>query len=118
MALMPRDDATVEPRRREPFRRRRAHALRTACVRPHHVRARGDGRELASTDIMHDGAAATTASSRKIIAALNALVETCVDAQKGYATASADVRRHALKEKLLSLSSERERFGEALQRHI
>lgn len=55
---------------------------------------------------------------KEVFFTLNELVETCVDGQKGYALASADMRDPRLKEYLADLSKQRGEFVIALQRVI
>jgi uncharacterized protein (TIGR02284 family) len=62
---------------------------------------------------------ATTTSTqthpRRAVAILNRCIETCIDGERGYAAAAADVRAPALKGMLLSLSNQRASFVVSLQ---
>ena len=58
---------------------------------------------------------ATTASTNKpLVMALNTLIETCVDGEKGYALAAADARDRTLRRRLLQLAEQRAEFVQAL----
>jgi len=56
-----------------------------------------------------------TASNRDVIFALNKCIETCTDAERGYAAASADVRDIELKRLFHDRSRQRTEFAIALQ---
>jgi uncharacterized protein (TIGR02284 family) len=64
----------------------------------------------------------TTTSSvpndRRAIVALNRLVETCINGEKGYAIAAADARDPALKRSLMTFSEQRAAFVASLQAQI
>jgi uncharacterized protein (TIGR02284 family) len=53
-------------------------------------------------------------TDRKLVAALNHLLETCIDAEKGYASVAADARDVELKKLLMSQSQKRGEFVVAL----
>jgi len=59
--------------------------------------------------------AQTTASNKDIVFALNKCIETCTDAERGYAAASADVRDIELKRLFHDRSRQRTEFAIALQ---
>lgn len=59
-----------------------------------------------------------TIRREKIITALNRCIETCTDAEKGYAIAAADVRDPTLKARFLAHVKERSDFVLDLQRAI
>lgn len=52
---------------------------------------------------------------KEIVSALNSCIETCIDSEKGYALAAADVRDAALKTLFMQRSEERARFVSELQ---
>jgi uncharacterized protein (TIGR02284 family) len=60
----------------------------------------------------------TAEETRPIVTALNRLVETCTDAEKGYANAAANVRDPALKTLFLRRAQQRMDFVVELQRTI
>lgn len=55
---------------------------------------------------------------KTIIRALNACIETCMDGEKGYAIAAAEVRDPALKDLCMRRSEQRSEFMQALQRAV
>ena len=60
----------------------------------------------------------TSAPVRTLIRALNACIETCMDGEKGFAIAAAEVRDPRLKKMLISRSTERADFMGELQRLV
>ncbi len=59
-----------------------------------------------------------TATRPEIIRLLNTLIEVGIDAEKGYAEASADARDHDLKAELMTRAQDRAGFVRALQKAV
>ncbi len=57
-------------------------------------------------------------TNRKFTAALNHLIETCKDGEKGYRDAASDLRDSEVKSLFVKYSCERAQFANALQRAI
>jgi len=64
---------------------------------------------------MQSTSESTNADPKRIVAALNALVETCKDGEKGYKNAAADVRDLTFRAIFTHYSQQRAQFAAALQ---
>lgn len=65
-----------------------------------------------------DNANNSALANRVIIAGLNRCIEACVDGEKGYAIAAANIRDESLKRRLMGYSEQRAEFVIALQKEI